>query len=71
MNRVAIIDIGSKSIKFFVGEKAEDGSIRSILDTNDIAALGEGLSKTGRISDEALERNAAVCRSIFCQSQRT
>ena len=58
MKKVAIIDIGSKSIKFFVGEKAEDGSIRTILDTNDIAALGEGLSKTGRISDEALERNA-------------
>ena len=58
MKKVAIIDIGSKSIKFFVGEKAEDGSIRTLLDTNDIAALGEGLSKTGRISDEALERNA-------------
>ena len=58
MKKVAIIDIGSKSIKFFVGEKTEDGAIRTILDTNDIAALGEGLSKTGRISDEALERNA-------------
>ena len=58
MNKVAIIDIGSKSIKFFVGERTEDGTIRTILDTNDIAALGEGLSKTGRISDEALERNA-------------
>ena len=58
MKKVAIIDIGSKSIKFFVGEKTEDGSIRTILDTNDIAALGEGLSKTGRISEEALERNA-------------
>ena len=58
MKKVAIIDIGSKSIKFFVGERQEDGTIRTILDTNDIAALGEGLSKTGRISDEALERNA-------------
>ena len=58
MKKVAIIDIGSKSIKFFVGEKQEDGSIKTLLDTNDIAALGEGLSKTGRISEEALERNA-------------
>ena len=51
MKRVAIIDIGSKSIKFFVGEKQADGSIATVLDTNDIAALGEGLSETGRISN--------------------
>ena len=64
MKRVAIIDIGSKSIKFFVGEKQADGTIRTLLDTNDIAALGEGLSKTGRISDEALERNAQSVRNF-------
>ena len=64
MKRVAIIDIGSKSIKFFVGEKQEDGTIKTLLDTNDIAALGEGLSKTGRISDEALERNAQSVKNF-------
>ena len=42
MKRVAIIDIGSKSIKFFVGERCEDGSIATLMDTNNIAALGEG-----------------------------
>ncbi len=64
MKRVAIIDIGSKSIKFFVGEKQADGTIKTLLDTNDIAALGEGLSKTGRISDEALERNAQSVKNF-------
>ena len=64
MKRVAIIDIGSKSIKFFVGEKLTDGTISTLLDTNDIAALGEGLSKTGRISDEALERNAQSVKNF-------
>ncbi len=64
LKRVAIIDIGSKSIKFFVGEKQEDGTIKTLLDTNDIAALGEGLSKTGRISDEALERNAQSVKNF-------
>ena len=58
MKRVGIIDIGSNSIKFFVGEKSEDGTIKTIIDKNDIARLGEGLRETGRISDEALERNA-------------
>lgn len=63
MNRVAIIDIGSNSIKFFVGEKQSDGTIRSVADENDIARLGEGLQETGIISPDALERNAqAVAR---------
>ena len=64
MKRVAIIDIGSKSIKFFVGEKQNDGTIATILDTNNIAALGEGLAQTGRISEEALERNALAVKEF-------
>ena len=58
MKRVAIIDIGTNSIKFFVGERQEDGTIKTILDKNDIAQLGEGLRETGVINPEALERNA-------------
>jgi exopolyphosphatase / guanosine-5'-triphosphate,3'-diphosphate pyrophosphatase len=63
MKRVAIIDIGSNSIKFFIGEKGADGTIQTIVDENDIARLGEGLRETGKISDEAMARNAeAVAR---------
>ena len=58
MKRVAIIDIGTNSIKFFVGERQEDGTIKTIVDKNDIAQLGEGLRETGLINPEALERNA-------------
>ena len=64
MKRVAIIDIGSKSIKFFVGERSADGSIATVLDTNNIAALGEGLAQTGCISAEALERNAQAVKEF-------
>lgn len=63
MNRVAIIDIGSNSIKFLVGEKQADGTVKTIVDKNDIARLGEGLRETGVISAEAMQRNAeAVAR---------
>ena len=58
MKRIAIIDIGTNSIKFFVGERQEDGTIKTIVDKNDIAQLGEGLRETGVICPEALERNA-------------
>ena len=52
MGRKAIIDIGSNSIKFFVGELAEDKTITTVVDTNDIARLGEDLDKTGIINPE-------------------
>ena len=69
MNRVAIIDIGSNSIKFLVGEKQADGTVKTIVDKNDIARLGEGLRETGVISAEAMKRNAeAVAR--FAQEAR-
>ncbi|GAB1433316.1 hypothetical protein MASR2M29_19420 [Spirochaetota bacterium] len=58
MKRMAVIDIGTNSIKFCVGEKAQDGTLKVLKDANDIARLGEGLRETGMISPEALERNA-------------
>ncbi|MGN0158822.1 MAG: hypothetical protein ACI39W_06760 [Brotaphodocola sp.] len=69
MKRVGIIDIGSNSIKFFVGEKGEDGTIKTIVDKNDIARLGEGLRETGRISDEALERNAQSVAAFAAEAK--
>ncbi len=69
MARKAIIDIGSNSIKFFVGELAEDKTIKTVLDTNDIARLGEDLDKTGMINPEPMKRNVeAVAR--FAQQAR-
>ena len=65
MSRKAIIDIGSNSIKFFVGELGEDGIINTVLDTNDIVRLGEDLNKTGMISPAAMERNVASVAN-FC-----
>ena len=40
MSRKAIIDIGSNSIKFFVGELAPDRSITTVADTSEVKAQG-------------------------------
>ena len=69
MSRKAIIDIGSNSIKFFVGELAADRTIKTVLDTNDIARLGEGLDFTGAISPEAMERNVASVAAFAKQAK--
>jgi exopolyphosphatase/guanosine-5'-triphosphate,3'-diphosphate pyrophosphatase len=54
----AVIDVGTNSIKFCLAEGDGRGGYRVLKDTNDIARLGEGLKDTGKISAEALERNA-------------
>lgn len=69
MSRKAIIDIGSNSIKFFVGELSADGTITTVLDTNDIARLGEGLDKTGEICPEAMERNVASVAAFAAKAK--
>ena len=69
MSRKAIIDVGSNSIKFFVGELAADKTIKTVLDTNDIARLGEGLDATGLISPEAMERNVASVAAFAKQAK--
>ena len=69
MKRVAIIDIGTNSIKFFVGERMEDGTIKTIIDKDDIAQLGEGLRETGVINPEALERNAQSVAAFAKEAQ--
>ena len=58
MDRKAVIDIGTNSIKLYVAERAPDGSLGSIIDRNNIARLGEGMDDSGLLKTEAIERNA-------------
>lgn len=69
MARKAIIDIGSNSIKFFVGELAADKTIKTVEDANDIARLGEGLDKTGAISPEAMQRNVEAVTKFAARAK--
>lgn len=69
MKKLAVIDIGTNSIKFCVAQKAADGTLDIRKDANDIARLGEGLRETGRISQEALERNAQSVAQFARQAE--
>ena len=68
MKRAAVIDIGSNSIKFLVGERREDGSVKVIAEGNEILRLGEGLHESGRLSADAMERNAEAAASFAQQA---
>jgi len=58
--RFAVIDVGTNSVKFHVGERAADGTWTTVVDRAEITRLGEGLGDTGEIAPEAIERTVAT-----------
>ena len=44
--RFAVIDVGTNSVKFHVGERDADGTWRTVADRAEVTRLGEGLDET-------------------------
>ena len=62
--RYAVIDVGTNSVKFHVGEQSGDGSWRRVLDRAELTRLGEGLAESGTISPAATERTTAAIAAM-------
>lgn len=62
--RYAVIDIGTNSVKFHVGEQHTDGSWTRVVDRAEVTRLGEGLGETGEIQPEPLERTVRAVESM-------
>jgi exopolyphosphatase/guanosine-5'-triphosphate,3'-diphosphate pyrophosphatase len=56
--RYAVIDVGTNSVKFHVGERGPSGSWSAPDDRAEVTRLGEHLGETGVISDDAVTRTA-------------
>jgi exopolyphosphatase/guanosine-5'-triphosphate,3'-diphosphate pyrophosphatase len=54
-DRVAVIDVGTNSVKFHVAERGVDGW-RAVVDRADITRLGEGLQEGGTLDPEPMRR---------------
>jgi exopolyphosphatase/guanosine-5'-triphosphate,3'-diphosphate pyrophosphatase len=64
-DRFAVIDVGTNSVKFHVGERvpgaagaAGPGGWRRVVDRAEVTRLGEGVDDGGAISEAALDRTA-------------
>jgi exopolyphosphatase/guanosine-5'-triphosphate,3'-diphosphate pyrophosphatase len=55
--RLAAIDIGSNSIRLMIAEASPDGSYRILDDEKETTRLAQGLTRTGRLSDEAMAKS--------------
>ena len=69
MKTYTILDIGTNSIKFLAAG-IENGQIKVSEDSNNISRLGEGLYKTGNISEEAIKRNIDALREFLDISKK-
>ena len=47
--RYAVIDVGTNSVKFHIGERRADGVWRTVVDRAEVTRLGAGLAETGRL----------------------
>jgi exopolyphosphatase/guanosine-5'-triphosphate,3'-diphosphate pyrophosphatase len=54
--RYAVVDIGTNSVKFHVGEQHPDLTWARVIDRAAVTRLGEGLAETGEIQAGPLER---------------
>ena len=55
--RYAVVDVGTNSVKFHVGERAGRRAWRTIVDRAEVTRLGEGLDETGRLGAEPIDAN--------------
>jgi exopolyphosphatase/guanosine-5'-triphosphate,3'-diphosphate pyrophosphatase len=58
--RHAVIDVGTNSVKFHIGERDAAGRWRAVVDRAEMTRLGEGLGDHGAIAAEPLERTVAA-----------
>jgi len=62
--RFAVIDVGTNSVKFHIGERGADGGWRTLVDRAAVTRLGEGFGTQPVINADALERTAAAIEGM-------
>jgi exopolyphosphatase/guanosine-5'-triphosphate,3'-diphosphate pyrophosphatase len=68
--RYAIVDVGTNSVKFHVGERAADGEWRTIVDRAEVTRLGEGLDDAGRLEPDPMERTVEAIAAMAAEAGR-
>ena len=68
--RYAVIDLGTNSVKFHIGEHEADGTWRTIVDRAEVTRLGEQLGSTGEIGEAPLERTLDAGADMVDEARR-
>jgi exopolyphosphatase/guanosine-5'-triphosphate,3'-diphosphate pyrophosphatase len=69
-HRYAVLDVGTNSVKFHVGERSADGRWITIADRAEVTRLGEGLDETGKLGREPIERTASAIAGMVDEARQ-
>jgi exopolyphosphatase / guanosine-5'-triphosphate,3'-diphosphate pyrophosphatase len=66
----AVIDVGTNSVKFHIGERHDDGSWSTVVDRAEVTRLGEGIAETGDIAPAAIQRTVEAIAGMADETRR-
>ena len=69
--RFAVIDVGTNSVKFHIGELGADGRWRKVLDRAQVTRLGEGLQESGRLAAPPIARTVDAIAGMADEARRS
>jgi exopolyphosphatase/guanosine-5'-triphosphate,3'-diphosphate pyrophosphatase len=69
--RYAVVDVGTNSVKFYIGERGADGAWRTVVDRSEVTRLGEGLDASGRLGQRPMERTIAAIADMADEARRS
>jgi exopolyphosphatase/guanosine-5'-triphosphate,3'-diphosphate pyrophosphatase len=59
-----VIDVGTNSVKFHVGERRSDGSLHTVVDRAQVTRLGEGQGDDGVLAETAITRTVEAISAM-------
>ena len=67
--RYAVVDVGTNSVKFHIGERSADGAWTTVVDRSEVTRLGEGLDDTGELQPEPMARTVDAIADMAAEAK--
>jgi len=68
--RFAVIDVGTNSVKFHIGERDADGGWQTVVDRAVVTRLGDGLRQTGLLGPDPMARTVEAIAGMAEEAKR-
>ena len=68
--RYAVVDVGTNSVKFVIGERTGAGSWTTVVDSAEVTRVGEGLDETGDLQKAPMARTVDAIAEMVEEARR-
>ncbi len=70
VRRLAVIDVGTNSVKFHIAERHADGSLHTVVDHAETTRLGEGQADSGTLAETAIGRTVDAVAAMADEARQ-